>query len=293
MFDFGGLTIAKSVPEAVRALAAQPDAVLIAGGSDVLIKIREGKLAGRALVSIHDIPELRFLRKTADGDLEIGPLCTFTELEESPLIRETVPVLGQAAGTVGGPQIRAMGTVGGNISNGVTSADTASTLMAYEAVLTITGPAGERCLPIRDYYTGAGKVALGPGELLTKITIPEASYKGFSGFYHKYGMRNAMEIATLGCSVSVKLSAAKDRVDDIRIGFGVASPVPMKAEKTEAALRGLPVREAAARIAGLVRQEIRPRDSWRASRAFRLHIGGEIAERAFREAVRMGGGAAE
>ncbi|MBO7667869.1 MAG: FAD binding domain-containing protein, partial [Firmicutes bacterium] len=126
MFDFENITLAKSVEEAVAALAADETARVISGGTDVLIKIREGKLAGCNLVSIHDIPELHGITLTEDGCIHIGPTTTFAELTNSPIIMERIPILGRAADTVGGPQIRAMGTVGGNISNGVTSADTAT-----------------------------------------------------------------------------------------------------------------------------------------------------------------------
>ena len=290
MYDIGGLTLAKSLQEAVEASVQHPDSVIIAGGSDVLIKLREGKLAGRYLVSIHDLEELHYIRMNESGDLEIGPLSTFRELEESQLIRTYFPVLGQAAGQVGGPQIRTVGTVGGNISNGVTSADTASTLMAVGARLTIVGPKGERELPISEYYVGPGRVALEHGEILTKITISHEMIEGWRGYYIKYGMRNAMDIATLGCVALAKLDSGKTHVEDLRLGFGVAAPVPSRALETEQTLRGLEINQALEQVADLVRGEIRPRDSWRASKAFRLQIAGEMARRALKKAIEMGGG---
>ena len=115
---------------------ADPAAVVIAGGTDVLIKIREGKLAGCPLVSIHELgEELSGVTLADNGDVEIGPLTTFRGVTFSDVIRRTIPVLGEAADMAGGPQLRAAGTIGGNVCNGITSADTASTLVALDAVL--------------------------------------------------------------------------------------------------------------------------------------------------------------
>ena len=289
MFDFERITLAHSVAEALTALAADPAARVIAGGTDVLIKIREGKYAGCSLVSIHDIPELRGVSLGPDGCIHIGPTTTFVELTRSPVIMERIPVLGRAADTVGGPQIRAMGTVGGNISNGVTSADTATTLLNLEAELTLTSPAGERRVNVNDYYLGAGRVCLDHAELLTDICVKPENYQGFGGCYIKYAMRNAMDIATLGTSCLVKPGKG-GVIDALRLAFGVAAPVPMRARNTEQALTGKSYAEALEEIAGLVRGEITPRTSWRASREFRLQIAGENARRALESAWAEAGG---
>ena len=136
MYDIASIYSARSVDDAIRALQADPAAVVIAGGTDVLIKIREGKLAGCSLVSIHELgEELSGVTLADNGDVEIGPLTTFRGVTFSDVIRRTIPVLGEAADMAGGPQLRAAGTIGGNVCNGITSADTASTLVALDAVL--------------------------------------------------------------------------------------------------------------------------------------------------------------
>jgi xanthine dehydrogenase FAD-binding subunit len=202
-----------------------------------------------------------------------------------------MPVLGESADTVGGPQLRNIGTLGGNICNGVTSADTASTQVAYDAVLEITGANGVRRLSIHDFYKGPGKVALEAGELLTAILIPKESYENCYGYYFKYAMRNAMDIATIGCSVNVVLGADKKTIKRARIAYGVAGPVPMRAKTAEAALNGLPVSEATIELAGLeVLNDVNPRTSWRASADFRRQIISETARRGLRAAVERAGG---
>ena len=289
MYEFESLYQAKDLQDAISALAADPQAVVIAGGSDVLIKIREGKLAGCRLVSIHGLEQLKGIRLNDAGDLELGALTTFRETTFSDLVRQCAPVLGEAVDQAGGPQLRAVGTLGGNVCNGITSADSASTLVAFDAVLRVQGSAGEREIPISQWYKGVGKVALEPGELLTTIVIPKEHYEGWSGHYIKYAMRNAMDIATLGVSCLVKLSADKTVCEDVRLAFGVAGPVPMRVPGAEAAVRGLRVEQAAARIGKAALAEVNPRTSWRASREFRIQLVEELSGRALAQAARKGG----
>ena len=290
MYDIQSIYQATSVDDAIRALQADPSALVIAGGTDVLIKIREGKLAGCSLVSIHNLTgELSGVTLTHSGDVEIGPLTTFRGVTFSDVIRQTVPVLGEAADMAGGPQLRAAGTIGGNVCNGITSADTASTLVALDAVLRVRGPRGEREVPISEWYLGVGRVALAPDELLVKIVIPYDNYAGYTGHYIKYAMRNAMDIATLGVSCLVKLTDDKKAVDDAALAFGVAGPVPMRAPSAEAAVRGLPIEEALEAIGQAALEDVNPRTSWRASREFRIQLVQELSARALREAARKGG----
>lgn len=291
MYDFSALYEAASVRQAVELMQEHPSAVLIAGGSDVLIKLREGKLAGAELISIYQLDELRGVSLDPDGALRIGPMTSFSHTTQDPLIQRLIPVLGEAADTVGGPQLRNIGTVGGNICNGVTSADTASTQVAYDAVLEITSVNGVRKLSIHEFYKGPGKVALEPGELLTAILIPKESYENCYGYYIKYAMRNAMDIATIGCSVNVVLSADRKTIARARIAYGVAGPVPMRARTAEAALLGQPVGEAAIALAGEeVLRDVNPRTSWRASADFRKQIISETARRGLKAAIERAGG---
>ena len=292
MYDIGSIYQATSVADAIRALQADPAALVIAGGTDVLIKIREGKLAGCSLVSIHELTgELSGITLADNGDVEIGPLSTFRDVTFSPVIREKIPVLGEATDMAGGPQLRAAGTIGGNVCNGITSADSASTLTALDAVMVVRGPAGERQVPISQWYKGVGKVDLAHDELLVKIVIPREHYEGFTGHYIKYAMRNAMDIATLGVSCLVKLSADKGTAETVKLAFGVGGPVPMRSPAAEAAVSGLPIGEAIEKIGKAALGDVNPRTSWRASKEFRLQLVEELSGRALREAARKGGAA--
>ena len=292
MYDMKALYEARSVQDAVRLLTEHPQAIIIAGGSDVLIKMREGKLAGCELVSIYGIDALRGISMDADGTLRILPLTSFSHITRDPLIQKHIAVLGEAVDQVGGPQIRNIGTIGGNTCNGVTSADSASTLFAWDAVMEITGPQGVRQVPIQQFYIKAGQVALQYNELETAILIKKESYEGYRGHYIKYAMRNAMDIATCGCSVNVKLSADKKYIEDVRIAYGVAGPIPMRAPSAEAAAKGKPVSmETAEAFGEAALQDVNPRTSWRATKEFRLHLTRELAMRALKESILRSGGA--
>ena len=291
MYDIKALYEAGSVEEAVRLLLEHPQAQIIAGGSDVLVQIREGRRAGAELVSIYGIDAMRGVCYDDEGAIRIGSLTSFSHIAASPIIKEKIPVLGEAVSLVGGPQIRNIGTIGGNTCNGVTSADSASTLFAWDAVVELTGPQGIRRLPIQQFYIKAGKVDLRPGEVQTAIIIPKAAYEGYHGNYIKYAMREAMDIANLGCSVNVALSEDKTAIKDARIAYGVAGPIPMRAPSAEAAAKGMPVCKGTAdAFARAVLQDIHPRDSWRAAKAFREHIAVEIARRAFMKSIELAGG---
>ena len=292
MYYMKALYQATSVADAVALRLAHPEAQIIAGGSDVLVQMREGKRAGKELISIYGLDELRGVKMEPDGTIRIGSLTSFSHITRDPIIQQYLLVLGEAVDQVGGPQIRNIGTIGGNTCNGVTSADSASTLHAYDAIVELTGPDGVRLQPIHDFYIKAGKVDIREGEIQTAILIPKESYENTYGCYIKYAMRNAMDIATLGTSVNVRLSADKQSVERARVAFGVAGPVPLRAVTAEALAAGQPVsEELAERFAKAVKEDINPRDSWRAAKDFRMHIAVESAKRAFIEAVKRAGGA--
>ena len=293
MYDMKALYEAYSVEEAIKLRLEHPEAQIIAGGTDVLVQMREGRRAGKELISIQALDEIRGICLDENEAIRIGSLTTFSHITHNPIIIEKINVLGEAVDMVGGPQIRNAGTIGGNTCSGVTSADSASTLHAWEAIVELTGVNGKRYLPIKDFYIKAGTVDINiaEGEIQTAILIPKASWENTKGFYIKYGMRNAMEIATTGCSVNVRLSEDKKTFDRVRIAYGVAGPVPMRAPSAEAVVNGQPVTmENVEAFSKAVLEDINPRDSWRASKAFRKHIAVEMAKRALIESVKRCGG---
>lgn len=291
MYDIEKIYQAKDIPDAIAALSADSDAVIISGGSDVLIKIREGKLAGSSLVSIHNIKELKGISMESDGTIVIRPATSFTHVTYNDIIEKHIPVLGLAVDQVGGPQIRNIGTIGGNICNGVTSADSASTLFTLNALLELQGPNGIRFVEIADFYTGPGRTCRAHEELLTAIRIRKQDYEGFAGHYIKYAQRNAMDIATLGCAVNLKLSVDKSCIEQMRLAFGVAAPTPVRCPVAEAAVKGQQITEELFEKIGLsALEDVNPRTSWRASKEFRLQLVKELSKRAVKQAIVNAGG---
>ena len=280
MYDMKAFYEAESVQDAVRLRLEHPEAQIIAGGTDVLVQMREGKRAGKELISIYGIDSMRGVSLDEQENIRIGSLTSFSHITRDPIIQKYINVLGEAVDTIGGPQIRNAGTIGGNTCNGVTSADSASTLMAWDAVVELTGRDGVRLVPIQEFYLSAGKVDLHPDEIQTAILIPKESYVNCFGHYIKYAMRNAMDIATTGCSVNVVLSEDKQTIQRARIAYGVAGPVPVRAPSAEEAAKGKSLTaETVEAFAKAVLQDIHPRDSWRASKDFREHIAVEMAKR--------------
>ena len=291
MYDFEQMYMAHSIEEAIQLLAEHQDAEIICGGTDVLIKLREGKLVGRDLINIHEIPELRGIQQKEDGTIVIGAGTVFSHITNDPLIQTYIPMLGEAVDEVGGPQIRNMGTIGGNVCNGVTSADSASSLCTLNAVMELRSVRGTRYVPITEWYAGAGKTVREKDELLVAIHIAKEEYEGFCGHYIKYGKRNAMEIATLGCAVRVKLTKDKGSVEAIRVAFGVAAPNPVRCPNIEEKMTGMKLtKELVESLGKGVLEEVNPRSSWRASKEFRLQLIEEMSKRAFEKAVTLAGG---
>lgn len=290
MYNIKNLLHPTSVEETSKMLLENDNSMIIAGGSDVLVQVREGRLKDRTLVSIHRLDELRGIELVGD-EIQIGSLTTFNEIKGSPIINQSCPILFEATKDIGGPQLRHSGTVGGNISNGITSADTASSLLTLNAVVEIYGPNGYHKMPLVDFYISHATVKLERGEIVTKVIINKKDYEGFVGGYHKYAPRNAMDIAVVGCAVNVKLSADKKTVEDVRFAFGACSPTPMRASETEKYVIGKELStELVAKIGEIVSTEVKPRNSWKGSSEFRTHIAQELAKRMFTSSVEKAGG---
>ncbi|MGI6226277.1 MAG: xanthine dehydrogenase FAD-binding subunit XdhB [Peptococcales bacterium] len=284
MYNFNNYCEAKTLNEAISLLAENPNQQIIAGGTDILIKMHSGKLEQADLLSIHGISSLQNIEIKEDGTITIGSLATFSQIAREPIITKHIPVLAQASLSMGGPQIRNLATIGGNICNGATSADSASTLFALNAKLKLKSLNNERTIAIEEFYLGPGKVDLHPGEILTEIIIKQEDYQGYSGKYIKFAMRNAMDIATLGVAVLCKI---KENVfEDLKIALGVAAPTPIRCDEAEEYAKNKEIsEETIAKIGKLAVKSTNPRTSWRASKEYREHLVEELTKRAIKEIV--------
>lgn len=286
MYNFKSYVEAKTIDEVVNILSENPNAQIIAGGTDILIKTREAKkgYVERDLVGISRIKELKEITIDEDGTINIGPASPFTKVEDNPIIRENIPSLATAVGSVGGPQVRNMGTIGGNICNGATSGDSGSTLVALNAMLEIVGKEGKREISIHDFYLGPGKVLLNQGDILVKIKIKKEDYEGYKGHYIKFSPRKAMDIATLGCSILIK--EKEGIIENLKIAYGVAGPTPLRAVEAEEYAKGKKLTEELIEEIGKeCLKASKARDSWRASKAFREQLIEELPKRAIKIAL--------
>lgn len=289
MFDISRIERPDTLEAALEMLSGNPGLKIIAGGTDVLIHLRAGALSEVELLSLRNIPGMNEIGIMEDGTISIGAMATFAEIFRSDVINKHLSVLSEAAVSVGGPQIRNMATIGGNICNGAVSADSATTLLAYNAVLKLVSSSGSRTVQIGDFYEGPGKVKLLPGEILTNILISEANYKNTAGCYIKYSTRKAMDIAMLGVSAVCRTEGGK--LSDVRIALGVAAPTPIRCGEAEAYAEGLDItRENLKEIGRYAVKASKARDSWRASKAYREHLIEILTFRALKEAVKRGGG---
>ena len=285
MFDIDSYHKASTVEEAIQLLSQNPKAIPLAGGTDILVRLHQGNPDYRHVVDIHDVAELKEITRAPDGTIVVGSGATFSQLISDAIINDNIPVLAQGAAWVGGPQVRNMATVGGNICNGAPSADSAAPLLVLNATVVLQGPQGERRLPLYEFYQGPSRVDRQPAEIMTMLSIAPDDYQCWLGSYTKYAMREAMDIATIGCAAACKLEGRK--VADLRLAYAVAGPTPLRCWQTEKQARGAVVDQSLiANIKASVLADLRPRDSWRAAKALRQQIIQTLAERVLIQALK-------
>ena len=271
MFDIKEIKEPKSLEEALKVLASNNNLKIISGGTDVLIKLHHGKFNDAELLSIKNLDTLRDIKVLKDNTISIGSNVTFSDIFRSEVINNNIPILSEAAVSMGGPQIRNMATIGGNICNGAVSADSAPALFSLNAELKLKSLNNERIVKITEFYDGPGKVKIERNEILTEILIKEENYKNKKGRYIKFANRKALDISMVG--VALLYDIEDNRFKDLRISLGVASPIPIRCKTAEnfAIEKGV-TNEVINKVAELAQIDSNPRNSWRGSRDYRLHL---------------------
>ncbi|MDR7434838.1 MAG: xanthine dehydrogenase family protein subunit M [Armatimonadota bacterium] len=272
-----------TVQEAVELLSHYgEDAKVIAGGTDLVVRIRDGLIQPAALVDIERIPELSRI-SLEDSRLHIGATATIASILESIEVNHLAPVVSEAARQMGAVQLRNRATIGGNLASAVPSADMAPPLLVLEATVSITGPSGEQTLPIDEFFTGPHQSALRPDEVLTSIEIP-VQESGTGAAFVKFGKRSAQVIAVVNAAAWVRIR--KGRIEEARIALGAVAPTPIRARGAEVLLRGQEIRadllEDAAQAAAM---EARPITDFRGTLEFRRELCRVLVRRALEQAV--------
>jgi CO/xanthine dehydrogenase FAD-binding subunit len=279
------VVVATSVSEAVDTLAADPEAKVLAGGTDLMVEVNAGTRRPGSVVALRAVDGLRGW--TRDGSrLRLGAGLTYTDLLGADLAA-LVPGLAQAARTVGSPQIRNAGTIGGNLATASPAGDTLPVLLALDADVEVSRQGGRRSVPLDRFLTGPKCTALRPGDLITAVVVPVLQGRQE---YLKVGVRNAMVIAIASLALLVDRDGRT-----VRVGLGSVGPTALRAREAESfiaerldweaagpTLRDL---EDAGRFAGLVASSARPIDDHRATAAYRRHAVGVLARRALLRAV--------
>lgn len=271
MFDIKEIKEPKSLEEALKVLDSNTKLKIISGGTDVLIKLHHGKFNDAELLSIKNLDTLRDIKVLEDNTISIGANVTFSDIFRSEVINNNIPILSEAAVSMGGPQIRNMATIGGNICNGAVSADSAPALFSLNAELKLKSLNNERIVKITEFYDGPGKVKIQRNEILTEILIKEENYKNKRGRYIKFANRKALDISMLGVALLYEIE--DNSFKDLRISLGVASPTPIRCKNAENFAIGKGVtNEVINKVAELAKMDSNPRNSWRGSRDYRLHL---------------------
>ena len=262
--------------ECVRALAEWDGRALpVAGGTDLYVLIKSGIRSPRALINVTGIDELAGVRLEGDS-ISIGAACTHSAMVASPEL-EDITCLVQAAGTIGSPQVRNAGTVGGNIANASPAGDTYPALMVLGAQAALRGPGGTRTLKLEDIPTGPGATRLRPDELLTRIAFERPPAGCYSGFI-KIGLRNALAISV--ASAAILATARGGKLDRVRIACGAVAPRPIRITDVEKMLAGEePTPELIAEAGQAVCRSCDPVTDIRANKQYRRHVLGVIVTR--------------
>jgi carbon-monoxide dehydrogenase medium subunit len=242
-------------------------AKILAGGTDLLVQMKLGKIIPEHLIQISKISELQFL--TVGKGLRVGPLVVFRELEKSPVVRDKYTALFEAAHSVTSIQIRNMGTLAGNLCHASPASDSAPALIALRAQLRLLGTKGTRTLPLEDFYVGPGKTHLLPDELLAEIFIPELGSASGSAFLKL--TRVAADLAKV--NVAAFIQREKDVCRECRIVMGAVAPKPLRLKQTEEILKGKRFEDNLCHLAGeKAAEEIQPITDIRSTAWYRREV---------------------
>ena len=261
-----------SVEELLELLKSKPNAKLIAGGTDLLLQMKEGTAQPETVVSLKNVEELGGFSVSKNG-YRLGTGMTLRRITRSNELTQNFPGLIYAAGVVASEQIRSLATLGGNICNASPSADMVPPLIALDAVVQLVSSQGQRDIPLAEFFKGPGESVLKSGEILHSIFLPQPSG---SMIYSKHAPRKYMDLAVVG--VAVRLAKKHGKINEARVALGAVGPVPFRAEKTEALLAGQTLTTELMREAGeMAAGECVPIDdirgsAWYRKRMVKVHV---------------------
>jgi carbon-monoxide dehydrogenase medium subunit len=276
----------KTVAEAVALLNDKGErARMLAGGTDIIVQLREYRREADVLVDVKHIPEVNDLRYQPGKGLTIGAGVPCYRIYEDREIAAAFPGLIDAVSLIGGIQIQSRASVGGNLCNSSPAADTVPALIAHKTVCTIAGPKGTREVAVENFCTGPGRNVLGRGELLVKMFVP-APPRRFGAAYLRFIPRNEMDIAVVGAGVSVTVDESKQRCTESRIALGAVAPTPLLVADAGAALVDGELNDTLIdKASALAQAAARPISDMRGEAEYRKHLTGVLTRRALKIAL--------
>lgn len=279
----------KTLDEAVRAFAAAAGAGrILAGGTDLLVQMRNGVVAPGTIVDVKKIGELTSIEETKDGGFRIGAAVSGAALREHPKVSKIWPGVVEATNLIGSTQIQGRATPCGNLCNGSPAGDSVPAMVAAGAIVTIQGPNGRRELAVEKVPKGPGRLNLEPGEIVVSFTLPPRP-KGSSDAYLRMIPRTEMDIAVVGCGVSLTID--NGTCTAARVGLGAVAPTVLLVEEAAKALIGSKLDDAAlAKAAAACSAACRPIDDKRGTIAYRTKVAGVLLKRTALIAAERAGG---
>ena len=276
----------ETLSEAFTLKTAEPEARFVAGGTDVLPHVRDGRLRPPALISLRRVRELDGVDASAAAVTRIGGLTRVADLAASEALGLRLPALVRAARWLGSAQIRSVATVGGNLCNASPCADLAPPLLVYDARVRVEGPGGARELPLEDFFLGNRTTRLAPDEVLTAVLV-DTPAPGVRARFDKV-VRVRMDLALVSAAVLLELAAG--RIARARVAMGSVGPRPLRLREVESLLEGQEPSAALAEAAGVRASEVvTPIDDVRTTAAYRRRVSGVLVARAVRDLASAGG----
>jgi len=282
-FDYVAPSTAAELTEALAQYGGR--ARILAGGTDLIILLRERLVKAECLIDIGRLSELRGITPNKAGGITIGAVTRIRELELSSVIRDRYHALYQAAGQLGSAQIRDMATIGGNSCTASPAAETPPALMVLDATVTVASPRGRREIPLDEFFEGTRRTVLAADEFVTSFDLSKP-WPHSASRYACAGLRDAMEIDIANVAVNISLSSDGQTIEKVRIAMGAVGPVLLRAKRAESLLTGsagdAATIEQAARACAA---EAAPIDDMRASAAYRLEVLKPLVRRTLSDAL--------
>ncbi|MFH1938562.1 MAG: xanthine dehydrogenase family protein subunit M [bacterium] len=270
----------RTIKEALKYVLSEKDSKFIAGGTDLIIQISDDFITPQMLIDLSRIEKLKKIKKIKEG-FKVGAAVTLEKIASSEFLPQC---LIQGAKSIGSPQIRNLGTIGGNICNASPCGDTLTPIIILGGILVLISPYGKREVPAKDFFIGPKKTTLAKNEILTEIIFKKAFLDGGNSSFKKIGKRNGQAISQVNVALWLKKRGKSNEIKDIRIAVGSVAPIPLRLEKVEKFLKGKTINQKILKDAlKVIDEQIEPISDVRASENYRRAVIGSLFKDAFKE----------